>query len=151
VVALDAPGAREVVKDYHNGRLLNEMDQQSFVEALSWSLSRTPQESLAMKQIVRMTVQKYPINSVAKHMLEIYEKIRSRKSISLGKKNSSRYLFQWRLKAEWDIYSNYIKSVATSVFEGNFQKTEPEKICDTTGSFPGGTRPCPAGENEPGR
>ena len=132
VVALDAPGAREVVEDYHNGRLLKEMDQQSFVDALLWVLSRTPEELQTIKQILRMTVQKYPINSAAKHMLEIYEKIRSRKSISLGKKNSSRYLFQWRIKAEYDIYGNYIKSVARSVFEGNFQKTEPRKINDTT-------------------
>jgi hypothetical protein len=85
-----------------------------------------------MKQVVRMTVQKYPIKSVAKHMLEIYDKIRSKKSVSLGKKNSSQHLFQWRMKVEWDIYCNYIKSVATSVFEGSFQKTEPRKIKDTT-------------------
>ncbi len=146
VVALDAPGAREVVEDYHNGRLLAEMDQQSFVDALNWALSRTPEELQTIKQIVRMTVQKYPINSVAKRMLEVYEKIRSRKSISLGKKNSSRYLFQWRMKAEWDIYSNYIKSIATSVFAGNFNKTEPVKINDTTvksGDFPPKS---PAGE-----
>ena len=148
VVALDAPGAREVVEDYHNGRLLKEMDQQSFVDALIWALSRTLEESQTIKQILRMTVQKYPINSVAKHMLEIYDKIRSRKAISLGKKNSSRYLFQWRMKAEWDIYCNYIKSVVTSVFEGNFQKTEPIKICDTTGGLPNGARTCPAGESE---
>jgi len=148
VVALDAPGAREVVENYHNGRLLKEMDQQSFVDALSWSLSRTPEDLQTMKQIVRMTVQKYPINSVAKHMLEIYEKIRSRKAVSLGKKNSSRYLFWWRMKAEWDLYSNYIKSVATSVFKGNFQKTEPGKICDKTGSLSEGTQACSAGEGE---
>ena len=132
VVALDAPGAREVIEDYHNGRLLREMDQQSFVDALFWSLSRTPEELQTMKQIVRMTVQKYPIKSVAKHMLEIYDKIRSRRSISLGKKNSSRYLNLWRMKAEWDICSNYIRSVVTSVYEGGFQKTEPIKIKDTT-------------------
>ena len=133
VVALDAPGVREVIEDYHNGRLLNEMDQQSFVDALIWALSRTPEELQTTKQVVRMTVQKYPIKSAAKHMLEIYDKIRSRKSISFGKKNSSQYLFQWRMKAEWDIYCNYIKSVATSVFKGNFQETEPRKIKDTTG------------------
>jgi len=132
VVALDAPGAREVVKDYHNGRLLSQMDQQSFVDALTWALSRTPEELQTIKQIVRMSVQKYPIKSAAKHMLEIYDKIRSRRSISLGKKNSSRYLILWRMKAEWDICSNYIKSVVTSVFEGGFQKTEPIKIKDTT-------------------
>ncbi len=132
VVALDAPGVREVVVDYHNGRLLKEMDQRSFVDALIWFLSRPPEELQTIKQIVRMTVQKYPISTSAKHMLEIYDKIRSRKSISLGKKNSSRYLLQWRMKAEWDICSNYIKSVATSLFEGNFKETEPVKIKDTT-------------------
>jgi hypothetical protein len=108
------------------------MDQRSFVDALIWALSRTPEELQTIKQIVRMTVQKYPIMSAAKHMLEIYDKIRSRRSVSLGKKNSSRYLFQWRMKAEWDIYKNYIKSIATSVFEGKFQETEPIKINDTT-------------------
>jgi glycosyltransferase involved in cell wall biosynthesis len=132
VVALDAPGAREVLVDYHNGRLLKEMDQQSFVDALIWVLSRNPEELQTMKQIVRMIVQKYPINSAAKHMLETYDKIRSRRSVSLGKKNSSRYLILWRMKAEWDICCNYVKSIATSVFEGGFQKTEPIKIKDTT-------------------
>jgi pimeloyl-ACP methyl ester carboxylesterase len=146
VVALDAPGARDIVQDYHNGRLLKEMDQQSFIDALIWALNRTPEELQTIKQLVRMTVQKYPINISAKRMLEIYEKIRSRKSISMGKKNSSRYLSLWRMKAEWDIYSNFIKAIAKSIFEGNFQKTEPKKICDTTGRLLEGATPCPAGE-----
>jgi len=132
VVALDAPGAREVLRDYHNGRLLNEMDQQSFVDALNWILSRTPEELQTIKQVNRMVVQKYPIDAAAKHMLEIYDKIRSRKAVSLGKRNNSRYLFQWRMKAEWDICFNYIRSVVTSVYKGGFQKTEPKKIRDTT-------------------
>jgi len=132
IVALDAPGARDVVEDYHNGRLLKEMDQRSFVDALIWAFSRTPEELQTIKQLLRMTVQKYPIKSVAKHMLEVYDKIRSRRSVSLGKKNSSRYLILWRIKAEWDICSNYIKSAVRSVFEWNFQKTEPIKIKDTT-------------------
>ena len=84
VVALDAPGARDIIKDYHNGRLLSEMDQQSFVDALIWALYRTPEELQTIKQVVRMTVQKYPINVSAKRMLEINEKIRSRKAISVG-------------------------------------------------------------------
>jgi glycosyltransferase involved in cell wall biosynthesis len=151
VVALDAPGAREVVEDYHNGRLLKAMDQQSFVDALIWSLSRAPEELKAMKQIVRMTVQKYPIQSGAKHMLEVYDQIRSRRSVSLGKKNSSGYLMMWRLKAEWDICSNYVKSAVRSIFEGGFQKTEPKKICDTTGVLPDGAMACHPGKSESGQ
>ena len=151
VVALDAPGARDIIKDYHNGRLLNEMDQKSFVDAIIWVLNRTPEELQTIKQLVRMTVQKYPINVSAKRMLEIYEKIRSRKSISVGKKNSSRYLLLWRMKAEWDIYTNFIKAILKSVFEGNFQKTEPRKISDTTGSLPKSVALCPTstGESKP--
>jgi 1,2-diacylglycerol 3-alpha-glucosyltransferase len=149
VVALDAPGARDIIKDYHNGRLLNEMDQLSFVDALLWALYRTSEELQTIKQIIRMTVQKYPINTSAKHMLEIYENVRSRKSISMGKRNSSQYLFLWRMKAEWDIYTNFIKAIARSVFEGNFQKTEPVKICATNGDLSDGVTPCPAVKSEP--
>lgn len=160
VVALDAPGAREVVEDHRNGRLLNEMDRQSFVDALLWVLCSSPEELQTIKQAARMAVQKYPINSVAKHTLEIYEKLRSRRSISLGKKNSSQFLFLWSIKAEWDIYRNYIKSALTSVFEGNFNKTEPIKINDTTvksgaprpkgtiEDFPKAAAPYPVGRNE---
>ena len=132
VVALDAPGAREVVEDHRNGRLLNEMDLKSFVDAIFWVLTRSPKELEAIKQAAIITAKKYPIDSASKRMLEIYEKIRSRKSVSLGKKNSSQYLFLWRMKAEWDIYRNFIKSIFTSIFEGKFQDTEPVKINDTT-------------------
>jgi glycosyltransferase involved in cell wall biosynthesis/pimeloyl-ACP methyl ester carboxylesterase len=135
VVALDAPGAREVVKNSQNGRLLNEMDQESFVDALLWVLHRPPEELRAIKQAARMTAQKYPIDSDAKHMLEIYERVRSKRSVSRGKKNSSQYLLLWRIKTEWDIYINVFRSIVTSIFKGNFQKTEPLKINDTTGNL----------------
>jgi glycosyltransferase involved in cell wall biosynthesis len=136
VVALDAPGVREVVDDRRNGRLLEEMDLESFVEALLWVLGRSSEELKTIKQTAKKTAQKYPINSDAKRMLEIYEKIRSKRAVSRGKKNSSQYLSLWRMKAEWDLYRNYIRSAATSVFEGNFQKTEPVKIVDTTVETP---------------
>jgi glycosyltransferase involved in cell wall biosynthesis/pimeloyl-ACP methyl ester carboxylesterase len=135
VVALDAPGAREVVVDHINGRLLNEMDQQSFIDALLWVLHRPSEELQIIKNAARKTAQKYPIDSTAKHMLEIYEKIRLKKSISLGKRNSSQYLFLWRIKTEWDLYNNFFKAIAKSMFEGDFEETEPVKIHDTTGEY----------------
>ncbi len=132
VVALDAPGAREVVEDRSNGRLLNEMDRQSFIDALLWVVGRPPEERVRLQQGARMTAGKYPIDSGAKRMLEIYENIRSKRSVSHGKKNSSQFLFLWSMKAEWDLYMNYITAVTSSVFEGKFQETEPAKINDTT-------------------
>ena len=132
VVALDAPGARDVVKDHHNGRLLAQMDTPSFVDALLWVLRCSSEESQTMKQAARVTAQKYSIELSAKRMLEVYEDARSRKSVSVGKRNNSQYLFLWRIRAEWDIYQNYIQAIVTSIFEGNFKKTEPIKIKDTT-------------------
>jgi 1,2-diacylglycerol 3-alpha-glucosyltransferase len=158
VVALDAPGARDMVEDSQNGRLLKEMDQQSFVDAILWVLSRSPEELQTIKQAARTTAQKYAINVSAKRMLEIYENVRSRKSISMGKRNSSQFLLMWRLRAEWDIFSNFIAAAATSVFKGNFSKTEPKKIIDTAVELPealpgapeaAAEAPVPAGESEP--
>lgn len=132
VVALDAPGARDIVKDLQNGRLLKEMDQQSFIDALLWVLCCSSEERQTMKQAARTTAQKYTIVLSAKRMLEVYEDARSRKSISVGKRNSSQYLFTWRLRVEWDLFNNGVKAMVMSIFEGNFKKTEPVKIIDTT-------------------
>ncbi|MCX5678133.1 MAG: alpha/beta fold hydrolase [Candidatus Omnitrophica bacterium] len=151
VVALDAPGARDVVEDRKNGRLLNEMDQQTYTDALLSVLSSSPEESKTMKQAARTTAQKFTINASATRMLEIYEDARSRKSISVGKKNSSQFMLLWRAKSEWDIFRNYFGSIATSVFEGDFNKTEPRQIVDTNGDLPKGATPSPAGESEPDR
>jgi len=131
VVALDAPGARDMVQDGSNGRLLMEMDQPGFSEALLWVLHRAFEETQAIKQAARTTAGEYTIGASAKRMLEIYEDARSKKTVSVGKRNSSQFLLWWQLKAEWDIYRNYVKSIATSIFEGNFKKTEPVKIKDT--------------------
>ena len=156
VVALDAPGARDVVKDHHNGRLLNQMDQPSFVDALLEVLRCSGEGSQAMKQAARTTAEKYSIELSAKRMLEVYEDARSRKSISVGHRNSSQYLFWWRVRAEWDIYQNYIQAIVTSIFKGNFQKTEPVKIIDTAPKSQDPslvktpeTPPSPEGEREP--
>jgi glycosyltransferase involved in cell wall biosynthesis len=147
VVALDAPGARDVVKDHFNGRLLAEMDQHSFVNALLSVLRCAPEELQAMKHSARATAQKYTIELSAQRMLAVYEEARSRKSVAVGKRNSSQYLYFWRIKVEWDIYRNYIRSVFTSIFEGNFRNTEPEKIVNTAS---GSVQPEPFSAQERG-
>jgi len=44
VVALDAPGAREVVKDQHNGRLLLDVTAATFSAALHWLTELSPEQ-----------------------------------------------------------------------------------------------------------
>ena len=132
VVALDAPGVREVVEDRLNGRLLDEMGQKSFVDALHWVLYRPSEELQAIKNAARITAQRCPIDCSARRMLEVYEKLKSGEYISHGKKNSSQSMPLWRVKAEWDIYSNFFKAVAASVSEVKPQEPDPVNVDDET-------------------
>jgi glycosyltransferase involved in cell wall biosynthesis len=50
VVALDAPGAREVVEDHHNGRLLHSETLEEFSSALQWVASLPPEQMQLLKQ-----------------------------------------------------------------------------------------------------
>jgi glycosyltransferase involved in cell wall biosynthesis len=132
VVALDATGVREVVEDTHNGRLLAEMDMQSFVEALRWVMARPSDELRQLQQGARNTAGKYPVGSDAAHMLRVYETLLTQKSEKIQSNGTTAPDYLRRLEAEWDIYRNYFSSAVESVFEGDFQATEPEKIVDTT-------------------
>lgn len=50
VVAVDAPGARDVVRDKINGRLLPADDERQFAEAISWCANRAPRERDALRR-----------------------------------------------------------------------------------------------------
>jgi len=49
VVALDAPGVREVGLDKENGRLLRDNSVVAFSAALKWMSERTPQQRHALQ------------------------------------------------------------------------------------------------------
>ena len=67
VVALDAPGIREVVTDRLNGCLLMAEKSEDFVQALEWVKQRSPEESAALKLACQQTAERFSReNSVAK-------------------------------------------------------------------------------------
>ncbi|MBF0252816.1 MAG: alpha/beta fold hydrolase [Candidatus Omnitrophica bacterium] len=132
VVALDATGARDIVKDRKNGCLLMEMDQESFACALHWVLSLSKEEKMLLDREAVMTSREYSINISAERMLAVYENIRSKKSVSVGKRNNSQHNPLWRIRSEWDIFINYFTSLLGAIFIGRFNKTEFKKIVDTT-------------------
>jgi len=131
VVALDATGVREVVEDGKNGRLLMQMDQPSFVEALGLVLTLPSDIRSGFRAHARATAAKYPVGSDAKHMLEVYGRLLAHRSTMTHDGDSPVEDYGRRLSTEWDIYRNYFSSAVTSVFEGDFKETEPEKIVDT--------------------
>ncbi len=72
VVALDAPGAREVVKDFKNGRLISGEHEEEFQAALAWCADQKDEKLSRMKQSARETVDAFGLEVCAVRALETY-------------------------------------------------------------------------------
>ncbi|MBI5149313.1 MAG: glycosyltransferase [Candidatus Omnitrophica bacterium] len=119
VVALDAPGTREVVKDRWNGRLVDSPDRQKFIDALTWISGCPPGTLRALKERAKETVKDYSMSSCARRMLEIYENLRGKGVASLRRNDNSWYMLKDRLKAEWDLLKNLIDASEAALLEKN--------------------------------
>ena len=75
VVAVDAPGVREVVKDGYNGRLIFGENQNNFVEALSWCIKQPPGEFEQMRKNARDSTKEFAMDISANRMLKIYQQV----------------------------------------------------------------------------
>jgi glycosyltransferase involved in cell wall biosynthesis len=107
VVAIDAPGAREVVDDSSNGRLLRDKTTKAFASALHWLAGRSEGQWQALRQSARDTAATYSLSQTADKSLSCYESLDSR----IRGVSSSEY-HEWEnllnlIKAEWSI----VKSV----------------------------------------
>jgi hypothetical protein len=110
VVALDASGAREVVKDRKNGRLIREEDRDEFVRALEWVERRSVEERAGLKQAAMQTAQEFSMERTAQKALGRYESLLTSGAGSAGKPGEEE---QWAsvlrlISAEWEI----IKDIA---------------------------------------
>lgn len=75
VVALDAPGAREVVADGRNGRLLAEQDEAAFIAALGEVLALEGEARRRCLAAVAETAAAYDLEACADHALAVYERL----------------------------------------------------------------------------
>ncbi|MGZ5000676.1 MAG: glycosyltransferase [Methylomonas sp.] len=103
VVALDASGVREVVKDCRNGRLLHEEDASAFASALQWVADLANSERQALKQCALDTAEEFSIPHSTTKALACYEALRTRALADHSSEDE-----QWEhvlqlIAAEWDI------------------------------------------------
>jgi endonuclease/exonuclease/phosphatase family metal-dependent hydrolase/glycosyltransferase involved in cell wall biosynthesis len=121
VVAVDAPGAREVVVDRVNGRLLPVQDERSFEAALSWIANHD--HPTVIRERARETAANYSMSQCADRALEIYEGlIADARSSEAG--ISSQDVKPWEstlrlIDAEYQLWSNRGAAIATAI-QGNY-------------------------------
>jgi 1,2-diacylglycerol 3-alpha-glucosyltransferase len=106
VVALDAPGAREVVRDKQNGRLLLEATPTTFSAALQWVSDLPPEKLHGLKQAALATAKVFSMPNSADKALACFGALESR-SIA----DADRDALGWEevmnfIKTEWDILKN---------------------------------------------
>jgi glycosyltransferase involved in cell wall biosynthesis len=102
VVALDAPGTREVVENWVNGRLLETQSIDGFVAALNWLAELPIGERQAYKGAARATARAYSMSHSADKALTCYARLRSRFEGCRLRNDHIWYHLRDLIEAEWD-------------------------------------------------
>ncbi len=106
VVALDAPGAREVVRDSKNGRLLPEATPMTFSAALQWVLEQPPEELHGLKQAALATAEAFSMPNSADKALACYEALTSSSIADADRDETGWEEVMNFIKTEWDVLKN---------------------------------------------
>lgn len=115
VVAIDASGAREVVRDGDNGRILPRQDAEAFAAALSWIADLSVDERRRLRERVARSAEGFSISRTADKTLALYESLietpTARKAIGTGPWTTARKL----VGEEWKIVRNLVRAAGIAV------------------------------------
>ncbi|OGV81115.1 MAG: glycosyl transferase family 1 [Lentisphaerae bacterium RIFOXYA12_64_32] len=107
VVALDAPGVREVVKDGKNGRLLQDPTPAAFSAALQWMAELAPGPMRDLRKAALDTAEAFSISRTTDKALAGYASIKARPPA--GASEDARDwedVFSW-VETEWEILKGF--------------------------------------------
>ena len=116
VVALDASGVREVVRNETNGRLLHEETHETFASALKWLADLPSTKSQALQQGALATAQEFSMSQTAAQAVACYETLRKQAFVE-----RSEEFEQWQrtlhlIEAEWNIVKGIAASAGAAIF-----------------------------------
>jgi 1,2-diacylglycerol 3-alpha-glucosyltransferase len=111
VVALDAPGVREVVRDGHNGFLLPSEDADAFARRLSDLASMSPAESDRLKSNAKATAHAFSMDLSVNRLMEVYEELK-RHCHRKPQDDTAWTEAIEAIKMEWDLIRNMAEAAA---------------------------------------
>jgi glycosyltransferase involved in cell wall biosynthesis len=118
VVAVDAPGAREVVRDRENGRILPRAEERAFEEGLQWVADREPGERKRLMEGAARTAIDFGMPRTAAKLLALYESLAGTRPaprvIEASPWTSARKL----IEEEWKILRNIAHAAGEAVLPG---------------------------------
>jgi 1,2-diacylglycerol 3-alpha-glucosyltransferase len=115
VVALDASGVREVVKDRVNGRLLAAENTSAFVAALQWVAAQSAEQALALAQAARETAERYSMPNTANRALDNYRELLQKNATSHDQEDDLWMRLLDLIQAEWNIIEGVAAAAGNSI------------------------------------
>lgn len=114
VVALDAPGTRELVVDQRNGRLLQSQSSVDFTEALHWIAEQPALNRLSLSQAARKTALQLSIEQTAGQALHLYGRLIRQQTALPGRTDHQLKQLLELIKREWTIIEDVSSTSSTS-------------------------------------
>ncbi|EAR23155.1 glycosyltransferase [Nitrococcus mobilis] len=103
VVAVDAPGVREVVTDAYNGYLLPTVDEAAFAAALCNVMALDRQQRMAWTEAVANTARRYSLERSVDAALRAYRVLEANQAARSPAAREPWYANIRRIKAEWEL------------------------------------------------
>ncbi|KGE02739.1 glycosyltransferase [Pseudohaliea rubra] len=122
VVALDAPGAREVVRDGENGRLLTQAEQSVFADALRWVQARLETNGDALAGCARATAEAFSMKRSADKAIACYRELHRSSGAERVEQEDLWHQVRNRIRAELEILGS-LTAAGDEALEG-LQKPE---------------------------
>jgi glycosyltransferase involved in cell wall biosynthesis len=103
VVALDANGVREVVRDYRNGRLLQDESITAFVSAMQWVAELPAKQCRKLERVALDTAEAFAMSHSADKALACYTNLCDRISADRSEQEEHWHHLLDLIKVEWEI------------------------------------------------
>ena len=103
VVALDARGVREVVRDYKNGRLLHGESIKAMVAAMQWVAGLPANQYRELERAALDTAEAFSMSHSADKALACYANLRNRISVDRSDEEEHWHHLLDLIKVEWEI------------------------------------------------
>lgn len=125
VVALDAPGAREVVRDGMNGRLVEREHSGVLTKAISEIAALEREAYGALVQGALDAADDFSVQRCAARVMEVYERARAERGERRAPSETLWDIARRRFETEWRLWSGRFSAAAEAV-EGRTERTASE-------------------------
>jgi len=121
VVAFDAPGVREVIRDGQNGRLVTDEGIAALTEALDWAHQRSGTKRDEMRRAARETADAFSMPRCADKSLGIYERLLADgppKSAARASEETPWHAASRLFEMEWNLWTNRARAAGHALDSG---------------------------------